>query len=74
MNIATASPRAGQRWSVEIIYRKHEIATLYSLFQGALAVALDIYTFFLPIPIVIRLQMSVKRRLLVLTVFGTAVL
>ena len=74
VNVITAAPRAGQPWSVEIIYRRHEIATLYSLYQGALAVALDVYIFFLPIPIVMTLQMTLKRRLSVLIVFGTAVL
>lgn len=48
--------------------------TTYTLVQGVLSVVLDVYIFILPIPIVLTLQISLKRRLSILGVFGTAVL
>lgn len=47
---------------------------LYLTIVAILAVALDVYIFVLPIPTILRLQMSPTKRLSVLGVFGTAFL
>ena len=70
----TSAPRIGQPWNVETINRKYKIATIYSIFQGVFSVALDVYIFLLPIPVILRLQMSLRRRCSILGVFGTAIL
>ena len=70
----TSAPRIGQPWNVETINRKYKIATIYSILQGVFSVALDLYIFLLPIPVILRLQMSLRRRCSILGVFGTAIL
>lgn len=70
----TFPPPIGQPWNIETTYRKHEIATIHSVIQGVLAVVLDLYILVLPVPIVLRLQITLKRRLSILAIFGTAVL
>ena len=70
----TSAPRVGQPWNIETINRKNKIATTYSIFQGVFSVALDLYIFLLPIPVLMKLQMSLRRRCSILGVFGTAIL
>ena len=70
----TSVPRIGQPWNIETIDRKNRISTEYSVFQGVFAVALDLYIFLLPIPVILKLQMSLRRRYSILGVFGTAIL
>ena len=65
------APHIGMAWESETKCRKE---TIYGVIQGVLSVVLDLYIFFLPIPIVLRLHMSLKRRLSILAVFGTAIL
>ena len=68
------APRLGHKWDVEAVAGTCTKYVIFSVVQGALAVALDLYIFVLPIPVILRLKMSRKRRLSVLGVFGTAVL
>ena len=68
------TPRAGEQWEIEDIARRCEKEIIYGVVQGVLAVVIDLYIFFLPMPIVLSLQMSKKRRLSILGVFGTAIL
>ena len=66
------APRAGHAWSLENINCDQNIT--FGVVQGVLSLALDLYIFFLPIPVVLNLKMSLNRRLAVLGVFGTAFL
>ena len=66
--------RIGRGWNVETVDKYYEIVAIYSIVQGVLSVVLDLYIFLLPIPVILRLQMSQKKRLWVLGVFGTAIL
>ena len=68
------TPRAGEKWSFESLAHNCPKDAVYGMVQGVLAVVLDLYIFLLPIPIVMGLQMSLKRRLSILGVFGTAIL
>lgn len=68
------APRAGEKWGIESIEGRCEKDVIFGVVFGVLAVVLDLYIFFLPIPIVLNLQMSQKRRLSVLAIFGTAFL
>ena len=47
---------------------------ILSLVQGPLNVVLDLYIFVVPIPVVMRLQMSLRRRFAVLSVFFTGIM
>lgn len=68
-------PRIGEPWNdVETISRNCANDEIYGIVQGVLSVVLDLYIFILPIPIILGLQMPVKRRLSILGVFGTAIL
>ena len=66
------TPRNGKEWDFANVHCGETI--LFGIVQGVLAVVLDFYIFVLPIPIVLKLQMSLKRRLSVIAVFGTAIL
>ena len=68
------TPRIGKPWDPFAIARSCTNFTTYTVIQSVLSVALDLYVFILPIPIVVKLQMSPKRRLSVLGIFGTAIL
>lgn len=67
------SPRIGQTWSIYTVTNCPKLL-LPALIQSALSIPLDLYIFILPIPIVLRLQMSLKRRMSILGIFGTAFL
>lgn len=68
------APRAGDPWGIETVGKTCGDNIMFGLVQGVLAVALDLYIFFLPIPIILSLQMSLNKRLAVLGVFATAIL
>ena len=68
-------PRIGESWNdIETIAPRCTKDRPVGLIQGVFSVVLDLYIFILPIPIVLRLQMSLKRRLSILGIFGTALL
>ena len=68
------APRAGDPWGLETVGKTCANNIMFGLVQGVLSVVLDLYIFFLPIPIVLGLQMSLRNRLAILGVFGTAIL
>ncbi len=68
------APRAGDSWGLDTTGRTCANNIMFGLVQGVLSVVLDLYIFFLPIPIVLGLQMSLRNRLAILGVFGTAIL
>ena len=68
------TPRIGQPWDVVAATETCANLTTYVLVQGVLAVALDLYMFILPIPIVLKLRISLQQRLSILGIFGTAIL
>ena len=68
------APRAGDPWGLETVGKTCADNIMFGLVQGVLSVALDLYIFILPVPIVLNLQMSMKRRISVLGVFATAIL
>ncbi|KAM0802371.1 hypothetical protein BDR22DRAFT_887605 [Usnea florida] len=67
------APRGGEK-DLKDITQKCEKDILFGLIQGVLGVVLDLYIFLLPIPTILGLQMSLRRRLSILSVFGTAIL
>lgn len=65
------APAAGKPWDLTIKCNK---AIVYGVVQGSLTVVLDFYIFILPIPVVLGLQMSSRKRIAVLAVFLTGIL
>lgn len=68
------TPRIGQPWDVVAATETCANLANYLVIQGVLAVALDLYIFILPIPIVLKLRISLQQRLSILGIFGTAIL
>lgn len=68
------APRAGKGWTLAEIAPKCKKTSYLAIIQGPLNVLIDLFIFALPIPIVIRLQMSARKRLSVLAVFFTGLL
>ena len=68
------TPRIGQPWTVVAANVTCSVLSNFVLVQGVLSVVLDLYIFILPIPIVSKLPISLKQRLSILGIFGTAIL
>lgn len=71
-----AAPRIGQSWESLLLVlqaNEHPFA-LGGTVQSAIATALDFYIFFLPFPILSRLQLPSRRRWQLIGVFSTALL
>ncbi|KAM0796848.1 hypothetical protein BDR22DRAFT_892787 [Usnea florida] len=74
LNTVFCIPRYGDSLNLEEQSKPCSNLLIYTLIQGPLGILLDLYIFLLPIPIVLRLQISQKRRLSLLGIFGTAFL
>ena len=68
------TPRIGQPWDAVAATETCANLTTFILVQGVLSVALDIYIFIIPIPMVLKLPISLQQRLSILGIFGTAIL
>ncbi|KJZ77354.1 hypothetical protein HIM_03078 [Hirsutella minnesotensis 3608] len=71
-----AAPRIGHSWEslLETIAANSRSFALGGIVQSAVGTLMDFYMFFLPLPILIRLQMPLGRRLQLVGVFSTALL
>ena len=67
-------PPAGKPWSLSEMGFKCKKPIILAVVQGPFNVVLDLFIFILPIPVVMGLQMSSRRRIAVLTVFLTGIL
>lgn len=74
IQIYCSAPVIGREWNSHIVDRDYRIVAIYSIVQGVLSVVLNLYMFLLPIPVILGLQISQKKRLWILGVFGTAIL
>ena len=68
------TPRIGQSWDDVALTETCANLNTVVLVQGVLSVVLDLYIFVLPIPIVSKLQISLRQRLSILSIFGTGIL
>ena len=66
------APRVGQSWLSPNIHCDRVLP--YSVVRGALNVILDLYLLYLPIPIVMGLSISGKKKIGVLSIFMVGVL
>ena len=69
------TPRPGGSWGdLSSIGAKCEKTAILGLVQGSLSIALDLFILILPIPVVMTLQISSKKRVGALAVLMTGVL
>ena len=67
------APAVNEPWTVAVGV-KCKPASVFGVIQGTLNVVLDLYLLFLPIPVVMRLQMAPKKRVGIVAVFMTGIL
>ncbi|KAI9167950.1 Cholesterol 7-alpha-monooxygenase [Paramyrothecium foliicola] len=67
-----SAPRIGETWASVLTSGRPEKALLWGVVQAALAILLDLFIFALPIPSILRLNLSTKRKVQLLCVFITA--
>lgn len=71
------TPRIGRTWDnfiAAIEMDTLKFAVFWTIAQGAAGVLLDIYIFILPLPVVLRLKLSTRRRIQLIAIFFTALL
>ncbi|KAI1850163.1 hypothetical protein JX266_004542 [Neoarthrinium moseri] len=68
------APRVGATWESMLTSSGGHNMTIFGIFQSSLSVLLDLYIFVLPLPIIIKLQISRGRRLQLIGVFTTALM
>jgi hypothetical protein len=66
------APHVGQTWEILAIEPNMMQLKTWIAAQGALIVLLDVYIFLLPLPIILRLHLPVRRRVQLTAVFLTA--
>ena len=74
VEIYYCAPSAGKGWTLSEIAPKCPKTLYLAIIQGPLNVLIDLFIFVLPIPVVMGLQMSSKKRIAVLAVFFTGLL
>lgn len=69
-----SAPHIGETWASVLTSGRPERALLWGVVQAALAIVLDLFIFILPIPSIMRLNLSSKRKMQLLAVFLTAMM
>lgn len=70
----TLTPHAGETWADVLTNKRSQYGITWGVVQGSAAVAIDLYIFILPQPVLWRLNMSLKKRIAVCSVFFTALM
>ncbi|KAK7959421.1 uncharacterized protein PG986_004275 [Apiospora aurea] len=78
ISLAVEAPHPGETWE-QVLVRLSAPATghdfrLWGPIQGAASVALDIFAFVLPLPIIARLNLTKRKKMQILLLFSTAFL
>ena len=68
------SPRSGESFGSLVWRSRCQHGQLWAVIQGAMNATLDFYLLYLPIPMVWRLRLSVKRKVGVLSIFMTGLM
>ena len=68
------TPVPGQSWGALEVFAKCKRLVVYAVVQGSCNIALDIFIFLLPLPTIFGLHLPLKKKLGVLTIFGTGFL
>lgn len=67
------APRIGGSWD-SMVTSPPKMVKVWGIFQSSITILLDLYIFFLPIPIIIQLNMPLGRRLQLVGIFATALM
>lgn len=68
------TPRNGETWQELALSGRPDKMYYWGIVQGPLSVIIDIYIFVVPIPVLLTLNLSSRRRTGLLLVFATALL
>jgi hypothetical protein len=68
------APDVGQKWAELMLSGKPQRAIYWGVVQSAMSIVLDLYIFFLPMPTIVKLNMSFRKRAQVVAVFSTALM
>lgn len=68
------APNVGESWEEVISSGSCASTMVVAYTQGGVSLATDIYIFVLPIPMVLKLQMTLKKKMQLLAVFLTALM
>ena len=68
------APDPGKEWSIISMGLKCKKSVPLGVVQGSLNIVLDLFIIILPVPVVLGLQMSLRKRIAVLAVFLTGIL
>ncbi|KAI1087033.1 hypothetical protein F5B19DRAFT_500444 [Rostrohypoxylon terebratum] len=68
------APRVGQSWEDLLATGSPRKLIYWGVVQGSLSIVLDIYIFILPLPILVKLNLSPKKRFQLVAIFAAALL
>lgn len=68
------APHIGETWVDTLDARRSIVPSPWWQAQGTLIIALDIFIFALPLPVISRLQMPLRKRLSLVAVFSVALM
>ncbi|KAH7324459.1 hypothetical protein B0I35DRAFT_424232 [Stachybotrys elegans] len=67
-----SAPHVGESWASVLTSGRPEQALIWGVVQASLAILLDLFIFVLPLPSILRLNLSTKRKIQLVCVFLTA--
>lgn len=67
-----SAPHVGETWAGVLTSGRPQKNLLWGVVQAALSILLDLYIFILPIPVILRLHLSTKKKIQLIAVFTTA--
>ncbi|OTA55245.1 hypothetical protein K449DRAFT_306030, partial [Hypoxylon sp. EC38] len=67
-----SAPHVGETWASVLLSGRPQKELIWGVVQSAVGTVLDIFIFVLPIPVILRLQLSTKKKVQLLAVFTTA--
>ncbi|KAK7987374.1 C2H2 type zinc finger domain protein [Apiospora arundinis] len=72
MSAILSAPHVGETWTSVLFSGRPQKDLIWGVVQSSLGIILDLFIFVLPIPVIMRLQLSTKRKIQILAVFTTA--
>ena len=72
LSATLSAPRVGETWASVLISGRPQKELIWGVVQSACGIVLDLFIFILPIPVILRLQLSTKKKIQLLAVFTTA--
>lgn len=67
-----SAPHVGETWASVLLSGRPQKELIWGVVQAALSILLDLFIFILPIPVILRLNLSTRKKIQILAVFTTA--